>query len=277
MAGVINAALNVFFVTQLQMDVAGVALATVISQCISAFLVIRCLMRSDGAMKLSLSKLGVNRRKLLLIIKVGLPAGIQGAIFAISNVLIQSSVNSFGSIAMAGNTASQNIEGFVYTSMNALYQTNLSFTSQNIGAEKYTRIKKILATCQGVVVTVGLVLGFAAYLGGPWLLQIYSEDADVISYGLLRMSIICTTYFLCGMMDVLAGTIRGLGYSMLPMIVSLIGACVFRIIWIFTVFRVQHTLFILYASYPISWILTILAHFVCYLIVRKKVFRPQEI
>ena len=143
-AGVINAALNVFFVTQLQMDVAGVALATVISQCISAFLVIRCLMRSDGAMKLSLSKLGVNRRKLLLIIKVGLPAGIQGAIFAISNVLIQSSVNSFGSIAMAGNTASQNIEGFVYTSMNALYQTNLSFTSQNIGAEKYTRIKKIL-------------------------------------------------------------------------------------------------------------------------------------
>ncbi|WP_412694300.1 MATE family efflux transporter [Clostridium sp. AF29-8BH] len=147
-AGVINAALNVFFVTQLQMDVAGVALATVISQCISAFLVIRCLMRSDGAMKLSLSKLGVNRRKLLLIIKVGLPAGIQGAIFAISNVLIQSSVNSFGSIAMAGNTASQNIEGFVYTSMNALYQTNLSFTSQNIGAEKYTRIKKILATCQ---------------------------------------------------------------------------------------------------------------------------------
>ena len=143
-AGVINAALNIFFVTQLQMDVAGVALATVISQCISAFLVIRCLMRSDGAMKLSLSKLGVNRRKLLLIIKVGLPAGIQGAIFAISNVLIQSSVNSFGSIAMAGNTASQNIEGFVYTSMNALYQTNLSFTSQNIGAEKYTRIKRSL-------------------------------------------------------------------------------------------------------------------------------------
>ena len=178
-AGVINAALNIFFVTQLQMDVAGVALATVISQCISAFLVIRCLMHSEGAMKLSLSRLGVNRRKLLLIIKVGLPAGIQGAIFAISNVLIQSSVNSFGSIAMAGNTASQNIEGFVYTSMNALYQTNLSFTSQNIGAEKYTRIKKILATCQGVVVTVGLVLGFAAYLGGPWLLQVYSEDADV--------------------------------------------------------------------------------------------------
>ena len=233
-------------------------------------------MRSDGAMKLSLSKLGVNRRKLLLIIKVGLPAGIQGAIFAISNVLIQSSVNSFGSIAMAGNTASQNIEGFVYTSMNALYQTNLSFTSQNIGAEKYTRIKKILATCQGVVVTVGLVLGFAAYLGGPWLLQVYSEDADVISYGLLRMSIICTTYFLCGMMDVGSGVVRGLGYSIMPMLVSMVGACVFRVIWIFTVFRMYHTLFTLYVSYPISWVLTVIAHMICYLVVRRRIFPKKQ-
>ena len=273
-AGVINAALNVFFVTQLQMDVAGVALATVISQCISAFLVIRCLMRSDGAMKLSLSKLGVNRRKLLLIIKVGLPAGIQGAIFAISNVLIQSSVNSFGSIAMAGNTASQNIEGFVYTSMNALYQTNLSFTSQNIGAEKYTRIKKILATCQGVVVTVGLVLGFAAYLGGPWLLQVYSEDADVISYGLLRMSIICTTYFLCGVMDTMVGSIRGLGYSILPTLVSLTGACGLRVIWIFTIFAAQRSLAILYLSYPISWAVTATAHMICFWRAAKKM--PKE-
>lgn len=273
-AGVINAALNIFFVTQLQMDVAGVALATVISQCISAFLVIRCLMRSDGAMKLSLSKLGVNRRKLLLIIKVGLPAGIQGAIFAISNVLIQSSVNSFGSIAMAGNTASQNIEGFVYTSMNALYQTNLSFTSQNIGAEKYTRIKKILATCQGVVVTVGLVLGFAAYLGGPWLLQIYSEDADVISYGLLRMSIICTTYFLCGVMDTMVGSIRGLGYSILPTLVSLTGACGLRVIWIFTIFAAQRSLAILYLSYPISWAVTATAHMICFWRAAKKM--PKE-
>lgn len=154
---------------------------------------------------------------------------------------------------MAGNTASQNIEGFVYTSMNALYQTNLSFTSQNIGAEKYTRIKKILATCQGVVVTVGLVLGFAAYLGGPWLLQVYSEDADVISYGLLRMSIICTTYFLCGMMDTMVGSIRGLGYSILPTLVSLTGACGLRVIWIFTIFAAQRSLAILYLSYPISW------------------------
>ena len=273
-AGVINAALNIFFVTQLQMDVAGVALATVISQCISAFLVIRCLMHSEGAMKLSLSRLGVNRRKLLLIIKVGLPAGIQGAFFAISNVLIQSSVNSFGSIAMAGNTASQNIEGFVYTSMNALYQTNLSFTSQNIGAEKYTRIKKILATCQGVVVTVGLVLGFAAYLGGPWLLQIYSEDADVISYGLLRMSIICTTYFLCGVMDTMVGSIRGLGYSILPTLVSLTGACGLRVIWIFTIFAAQRSLAILYLSYPISWAVTATAHMICFWRAAKKL--PKE-
>ena len=273
-AGVINAGLNLVFVIGFKMSVAGVALATVISQCISAFLVIRCLMHSEGAMKLSLSRLGVNRRKLLLIIKVGLPAGIQGAIFAISNVLIQSSVNSFGSIAMAGNTASQNIEGFVYTSMNALYQTNLSFTSQNIGAEKYTRIKKILATCQGVVVTVGLVLGFAAYLGGPWLLQVYSEDADVISYGLLRMSIICTTYFLCGVMDTMVGSIRGLGYSILPTLVSLTGACGLRVIWIFTIFAAQRSLAILYLSYPISWAVTATAHMICFWRAAKKL--PKE-
>ena len=274
LAGVVNIVLNLFFVIQLHMDVAGVALATVLSQCVSAGLVLKCLAQSDGPLKLHLKKLRIDKRKTLLIMKIGLPAGMQGAIFSISNVLIQSSVNSFGSIAMAGNTASQNIEGFVYTSMNALYQTNLSFTSQNIGAEKYTRIKKILATCQGVVVTVGLVLGFAAYLGGPWLLQVYSEDADVISYGLLRMSIICTTYFLCGMMDTMVGSIRGLGYSILPTLVSLTGACGLRVIWIFTIFAAQRSLAILYLSYPISWAVTATAHMICFWRAAKKL--PKE-
>ncbi len=269
-AGVINAVLNIFFVTQLNMDVAGVALATVISECISAILVIRCLVKSEGAMKLSFSKLGINSRKLLLIIKVGLPAGVQGAIFAVSNVLIQSSVNSFGSIAMAGNTASQNVEGFVYTSMNALYQTNLSFTSQNVGAEKYTRIRKILFTCQGVVITVGLILGFSAYLSGPWLLHIYSEDPEVIAFALRRMSIICTTYFLCGIMDTMVGSIRGLGYSILPTLVSLTGACGLRVVWIFTAFVMHRSLATLYMSYPISWAVTASAHMVCFLIAARK-------
>ena len=269
-AGLVNICLNLFFVIQFHMDVAGVALATVISQCISAALVLRCLTRSDGALRLYWSKLRISKRKLLLITKVGLPAGVQGAIFAVSNVLIQSSVNSFGSIAMAGNTASQNIEGFVYTSMNALYQTNLSFTSQNVGAKKYTRIKRILLTCQGTVVAVGVCLGFAAFFAGNYLLRIYSSDPEVISYGLLRMSTICTTYFLCGVMDTMVGSLRGLGYSVLPTIVSLTGACGLRVVWIFTIFAMDRTLFILYLSYPISWAVTAAVHVICFVIATRK-------
>ena len=273
-SGVINAGLNMFLVIVFSLGVAGVAIATVVSQAISCVLVLRCLYKSEGSYQLRFSKLCLKKDYIIPIFQVGIPAGIQSTVINFSNVLLQSSVNSFGSIAMAGNTASQNIEGFVYTSMNALYQTNLSFTSQNIGAEKYTRIKKILATCQGVVVTVGLVLGFAAYLGGPWLLQIYSEDADVISYGLLRMSIICTTYFLCGVMDTMVGSIRGLGYSILPTLVSLTGACGLRVIWIFTIFAAQRSLAILYLSYPISWAVTATAHMICFWRAAKKM--PKE-
>ena len=270
MAGVINVALNLFFVIRLNMDVAGVALATVLSQCISAALVFRCLMQAEGGLKLRLDKLAIHKRKLMMIIKVGLPAGMQGAIFSISNVLIQSSVNSFGSIAMAGNTASQNIEGFIYASMNALYQTNLSFTSQNIGAQKYSRINRILLVCQGTVTAVGVILGFAAMaLSGP-LLGIYSSDPEVISYGMLRMSVICTTYFICGWMDTMVGSMRGIGYSVLPMIVSLTGACGLRVIWIFTIFAWQSTLTVLYLSYPVSWLVTATAHVICYLLVRRR-------
>ena len=275
-AGVVNVILNLFFVIVFHLGVAGVAIATVISQVISAGLVTICLMKTNASYRLELHKLHIYKDKFFGMMRVGLPAGMQGAVFSISNVLIQSSINSFGSTVMAGSTAAANIEGFVYISMNALYQTSISFTSQNLGAKNYHRIDQTLVRCMCIVTLIGLVLGNGAHLLGNHLLHIYSDDLEVISFGMQRLSVISVTYCLCGMMDVLAGTIRGMGYSMLPMIVSLIGACVFRIIWIFTVFRVQHTLFILYASYPISWILTILAHFVCYLIVRKKVFRPQE-
>lgn len=277
LAGVVNVVLNLFFVIKLQMDVAGVALATVLSQCISAALVLRCLMKMDGALKLQLSKLHIHKRKLLAIMKIGLPAGMQGAVFSISNVLIQSSVNSFGSIAMAGNTASANIEGFVYTSMNAVYQTNLSFTSQNIGAEKYSRINKILFTCLGTVTIVGMFLGFGAVLGGKKLLQVYSTDPEVISYGMLRMTIICTTYFMCGWMDTLVGSLRGVGYSVLPMIISLTGACGFRVLWLFTVFAWRPTLEILYISYPISWLITAAAHLFFYFRIYKKLPKKDGI
>ena len=269
-AGVVNVILNLFFVISLNMDVAGVALATVISQCISAGLIIRCLAKSEGGLRLHLKKLRIDKRKLGQITWIGLPAGMQGAIFSISNVLIQSSVNSFGSTVMAGNTAASNIEGFVYTAMNAVYQSNLSFTSQNVGGKKFGRLNKILFVCLGVVTATGMLLGFGAIGGARGLLGIYSSDPEVISYGMKRLLIICSTYFICGWMDTVVGSLRGMGYSMLPMVVSLTGACLFRVVWIFTVFSRFHSLTVLYISYPISWIITVAAHLLCYFRLRKK-------
>lgn len=269
-AGVLNIILNMFFVIVFHMGVAGVALATIISQALSAALVVRCLTQMDGMCRLFLRQLKIYPDKLIRIVKIGLPAGLQGAVFSISNVLIQSSVNSFGAIAMAGNTAASNLEGFVYTSMNAVYQTALSFTSQNIGAGKYARIGQILRRCVAIVTVVGLTLGGMMVLFSHPLLGIYSTDAEVIAYGTRRLLIICLPYFLCGIMDTMVGMLRGMNYSVLPMIVSLAGACGLRILWIFTVFRISHSLFTLYISYPITWTITASVHFFCYLWVRKK-------
>ena len=278
LAGVINVAGDLFFVIVLGMGVAGVAVATVLSQIVSATLIVLCLMRVDGMCNVNLRRLRFYPDKFRRMMQVGLPAGLQSVIFNISNVLIQSSVNSFGATVVAGNTAASNIEGFVYTSMNALYQTSLSFTSQNLGAKQYHRIDQILVRCLALVLLIGLVLGNGAHLFGRTLLGIYSGEADVIEYGMMRLGVVSVTYCLCGMMDVVAGSVRGLGYSILPMLVSLAGACVFRVIWIFTVFQWQHTLFSLYVSYPISWALTISAHLVCYFVVRRRVFprAPQQ-
>lgn len=270
-AGIINVVLNLFFVIYLHMDVAGVALATIISEAVSAACIVRCLMKSEGCFELQPAKLKIHRDKLVRIVRIGLPAGMQGAIFSISNVLIQSSVNSFGSIAMAGNTAAANVEGFVYTAMNAMHQTAVSFTSQNLGGRQYERINKVLFQCLGIVTLIGLFMGNGAVLFGKEILGIYSSDAEVIEYGMLRLYVICTTYFLCGVMDVMVGAIRGLGYSVMPMIVSLIGACGLRIVWIMTVFQWERSLFTLYISYPISWAITFSVHVICYIIVRKHV------
>lgn len=273
LAGIINVIFNLIFVIVFHMGVAGVALATIISEGISAFLVFLCLKGADGVLHLDYRSLSFHKDVAIQMMKIGLPAGLQGCIFSVSNVLIQSSVNSFGSIAMAGNTASANLEGFVYNAMNSLYQTSLSFTSQNMGAKKYKRVDKILIECLVIVMIVGIVMGGGAYLIGTSLLSIYSSDPQVISYGLLRMSLICVPYFLCGMMDVFVGSLRGMGYSVMPMLVSLTGACLFRIIWIFTIFATNRSLFVLYFSYPVSWALTATAHLICYMIVRKKVFK----
>ena len=277
-AGVVNVILNLISVIIFHMDVAGVALATIISQIISALCVLRCLMCHESCLKIRLGELKIHKEKLMGIVKVGLPAGMQGAIFSISNVLIQSSVNSFGSIAMAGNTAAQNIEGFIYNTMLAVYQANLSFTSQNYGAGKFSRINRIMFICIGVVSVVGFSIGVLAYGAGTSLLSIYSSDPEVIAYGMTRLQIIGLTYFTCGIMDTMVGSIRGIGYSVLPMLVSLTGACLFRIIWIFTIFQWSHTLLTLYLSYPASWVLTATAHIVCFFLIRKKLpdtDRPQ--
>lgn len=273
LAGIINVIFNLIFVIVFHMGVAGVALATIISEGISAFLVFLCLKGADGVLHLDHRSLSFHKDVAIQMMKIGLLAGLQGCIFSVSNVLIQSSVNSFGSIAMAGNTASANLEGFVYNAMNSLYQTSLSFTSQNMGAKKYKRVDKILIECLVIVMIVGIVMGGGAYLIGTSLLSIYSSDPQVISYGLLRMSLICVPYFLCGMMDVFVGSLRGMGYSVMPMLVSLTGACLFRIVWIFTIFATNRSLFVLYFSYPVSWALTATAHLICYMIVRKKVFK----
>lgn len=272
-AGIVNVIFNLIFVIYFQMGVAGVATATVISQMISGLLILRCLTLLDGCCRLQPKKLRLFPDKTLQIMRIGFPAGLQGMVFSLSNVLIQSSVNSFGSIAMAGNTAAMNIEGFVYISMNTFHQTAMSFISQNFGAGKQERIKKILLLCLGMVTTVGLVMGFSAYFAGTPLLSIYSSDPKVIRYGLLRLSVICTTYCLCGIMDTMVGALRGIGYSFMPMVVSLLGACGLRIIWIFTVFQWHQSLFTLYISYPVTWLVTAFVHMICYGVVRKKQLR----
>ncbi len=269
-AGVVNVILNLGFVILLHMGVAGVALATVLSQCISAVLVCRCLMKSDSAYRLDLSRLGIRWRTLKRIAQIGLPAGFQGAVFSVSNVLIQSSINAFDSVAMAGSTASANLEGFVYNAMNAVYQTNLSFTSQNLGGGKFERINRILLLCLGVVTVVGVVMGGGFALLGPQLLRIYSSDPEVIRFGMVRLTIICGMYFICGWMDVLVGSLRGLGSSVIPMVVSLAGACGLRIVWIFTVFQWHHSLNVLYLSYPVTWAVTAAAHLLCFMMIRRK-------
>ena len=271
LAGVINIILNLIFVIRFSMGVRGVAWATNISQAVSAILIIRCLIKNEGPCRLSLSKLCLDKKETSRIAKVGLPAGFQGAIFSISNVLIQSSVNSFGAIAVAGNTATCNLEGFVYNSMNSFHQTAISFTGQNMGAKNMKRVQRVLVICLLCVTATGLGMGLLGFAFGSELLGIYSTDPAVIAFGLRRMAIIFPTYFLCGVMDVMVGSLRGMGFSIMPMTVSLLGACVFRIIWIMTVFAINHTPEFLYVSYPISWFITAAVHLICiFTLARRK-------
>lgn len=255
-AGVVNVLFNLAFVFLFHMDVDGVATATAISQALSAVMVIVYMMRVKDSHRFQPRKMRFYKDKFVKILVIGLPAGIQGSLFSVSNVIIQKSINAFGSTVISGNTAAVNIEGFVYTGMNAFHQTALNFTGQHLGAKKYARIKKIILLCLLSVSVIGLVFGMSVYLLGAPLLNIYSPGKEeVIGYGLLRMKYICITYFLCGIMDVLSGLLRGMGYSVSSMIITLACVCGFRILWIYTVFAMPayHSLTVLYISYPISW------------------------
>jgi putative MATE family efflux protein len=272
-AGVINVMLNVIFVTVFHMNVAGVALATVASQAFSAIAVVIVLMRRSDACKLELKKLRFYKAQMLKMIRIGLPAGIQGSLFSISNVLIQSSVNSFGDVFMSGHAAAGNIEGFVYACLNAFHQTAVNFTGQNFGARQYDRVKKILWICLGCVTVVGIVTGTAALAFGEQLLSIYITDSqEAIACGVLRMSYLCVSYFLLGMLDVSTGTLRGMGASVVPMIISVLGICGIRIGWIYSIFQIEafHTPQCLYLSYPLSWVVTFAAQFVAFFILFRR-------
>ena len=276
-AGIVNVILNLLFVISFHMDVAGVAIATVISQIISAALVVRCLMKESGSIKFDPRKMSIDKDTLFRIIRIGLPASFQSMLFSISNVIIQSSVNGFGATVVAGNSAAQNIEGFVYVSMNSFYQACISFVSANVGARKYERINRILIRSEICVVITGMLLGGSAYLFAYKLLSLYTDSPTVMDAGFVRIGYVCLPYFLCGMMDVMVGALRGLGYAILPMIVSLVGACGLRLLWIFTFFRlpVFHEPRYLYVTYPVSWTVTFLAHVICYIIVKRKFDRQH--
>ena len=270
-SGVINVVLNLVFVILFQMSVAGVALATIISQTVSALMVTVLLMKEEGPLHLDLRHLGFHKGALVQILKIGLPAGLQSTVFSLSNVVIQSAVNSFGSTIVAGNSAAANIEGFIYTGMNAFAQAAVTFTSQNVGARRYDNLDRVMRNCLLCAVVVGIVLGGGAYLTGEGLLHFYSTDETVVAAGLARMKVICTSYFLCGIMDLFPGALRGMGCSAVPMILSVIGTVGTRIVWIFGIFPRHRSLYVLFISYPGSWIITIIMQVICYLIVRKKV------
>nr|WP_308649547.1 MATE family efflux transporter [uncultured Agathobacter sp.] len=270
-SGCINAGINMLLVIVFDMGVAGVAIGTVISQFVSCALVINCLYRTKSSYQLRFSKLKIEKDYMIQIFQVGVPAGIQSTVINFSNALLQSSVNSFGSVAMAGYTAANNVLGFLYVSVNSITQACMSFTSQNYAVGKHKRMDRVLIDCIVLSISVALILGGGAYLFGTYILNIYTSDADVIKCGLEILSITTVPYFFCGIMDLFPGALRGMGYSTIPMILSIIGTVGIRILWIFVFFPMHRSLYFLFISYPGSWIATIAMQVICYMLVRKKI------
>lgn len=276
-SGILNVVLNLIMVLQFNMGVAGVAIATIISQYISAAFILLALMHNDGHIKIYLSDLRIAKKALQGMLKNGVPAGLQSLTFSVSNVLIQSSINSFGSVVMAGSSAASNIEGFLYTAQNTFCHVATSFAGQNFGAKKYKRIDKTLLICLSLVVAIGVTFGTLIYSFGDSLLGIYAPgNLNAIQYGMIRLRYILLPYFICGMMDVFVGTIRGIGSSVTPMITSILGVCGIRIAWILFVFPQNRTLETLFTSYIISWTITMLILMFSYFVLRKKCFKKEE-
>lgn len=272
-SGMVNVILNLVFVIGFNMSVDGVAIATAVSNYISAICVIFILTRSEGAHHLNLKELRFHKKELVDIVKIGFPAGIQASLFSVANTIIQSSVNSFGTASIAGNAAAGNIEGFVYTAMNAFYQAAITGVSQNYGAKNKNGVRKTVRVCSASVTVVGFALGLVTTIFARPLLSIYITDSkEAINYGVIRMVVSGLPYFLCGIMEVQAGLLRGLGYSTTAMVNSLIGACGFRILWIIFVLPYWHTTFMLFLCWPISWVIVIIMHFVCYKAVKNKAY-----
>ncbi len=273
LSGIVNTLLNLFLVIVFRLAVAGVAISTIIAQCMSCILILNCLRKSESSYKLTFSGLNIKWVYLRQIFQVGIPAGIQSTVINFSNALLQSSVNSFGSTAMAGYTAANNILGFLYASVNAVTQACMSFTSQNFGVGKYKRVDLVLRDCMILTVGVSLVLGGGAYLFGNEVLRIYTNDSEVVRCGVEILSITTVPYFLCGIMDLFPGSLRGMGYSTVPMILSVVGTVGMRIFWIYRVFPLHRSLYVLFISYPASWTFTIIMQVICFICVRKIVNR----
>jgi len=270
-SGVVNVILNVIFVVGFHMSVDGVAWPTTITQYLAAVLVLICLYRSHGSIRFIPKQLKISKDKLIPILRIGLPAGLQGVLFSVSNVMIQSAVNSFGSTMVAANSAASNVEGFVSTSMNAYYNAAITFTGQNMGARKYDRIDSIARICTFLIFTTWFIIGGVTLLFGRQLLSLYSTDTQVIELGMTRLIIMMTFYFLCGIMNVFPGLTRAMGYSILPMLVTLIGACLLRIVWLATVFSWNPTPMVLYACYPVTWALAGIGQVAIFLFGRKQI------
>lgn len=269
-AGIINVIVNLILVIVFEMGVAGVGIATILAQYVSAYLLLMCLLKTDGVYGVRVGEIKIYKQKLIEMAKIGLPAGFQGIMFSLSNTTIQSAVNTFNSTIIAGSTAAGNIEGFAYVTFNSIYQAALSFSGQNYGAKKYSRLNKILVTCLLTVIGLGVIVAVIVILFGENLLSVYNSDPDVVTYGYERLKIIAIPYFFCGIMEVFTGMARGLGKSVVPMIVTVLTVCVFRLVWIATAFAFFGTLQVLFASYFISWALTSIFGCFYYLHLRRK-------